>query len=468
MSSSRSAPIRRPEPEFPESDFPASPPPTKPAEQRSSILVYLRLVWSERRMLVRVLFYALLASTAIAFLIPARYKSTARLMPPDNQSNSSNLGAMVAAATSSFSEDGLQGVASDLLGLKSTSDIFVGVLGSNTVQDDLIHQFDLQKVYWDRHIEDARADLAAHTDITIERKSQIIEISVTDRNRQRSTAICQAYVDELNRLVAQLSTSAARRERIFLEGRLQEVNKDLEAAEKQFSQFASKNTTIDVKEQGKAMVDAAAILQGQLIAAESELEGLRQIYTDNNARVRTLRARVDELKVQLEKIAGKGEDPSASNDDPQQDSSYPSIRKLPLLGVAYADLYRRTQIQEAVLKTLTKEYELAKVQEAKEIPTVKVLDPASVPDKRSFPPRLLIILLGTFFAFCLGVLFAVESENWKSIDPTDPKKQFATEVWLGVKARTPWIAKNGAGGESSQRLALDGPKGPARHDDESA
>ena len=130
-------------------------------------------------MLARVLIYALLASTAIAFLIPARYKSTARLMPPDNQSSSSNLGAMVAAATSSFTEDGLQGVASDLLGLKSTSDIFVGVLGSNTVQDDLIHQFDLQKVYWDRHIEDARADLAAHTDITIERKSQIIEISVT-------------------------------------------------------------------------------------------------------------------------------------------------------------------------------------------------------------------------------------------------------------------------------------------------
>ncbi len=157
--------------------------------------------------------------------------------------------------------------------------------------------------------------------------------------------MCQDYVDELNRLVAQLSTSAARRERIFLEGRLQGVNRDLEASEKEFSQFASKNTTIDVKEQGKAMVDAAAVLQGQLIATRSELEGLRQIYTDNNARVRSLRARVDELKVQLGKIAGKGEDASASSDD-QQDSSYPSIRKLPLLGVTYADLYRQTQIRK--------------------------------------------------------------------------------------------------------------------------
>lgn len=467
MSSSRSAPIRHPEPEFPESDFPSSPPPAESAEQRSSILVYLRLVWSERRMLVRVLFYALLASTIIAFLIPVRYKSTARLMPPDSQSNLSGL-AMAAAATSTFTEDGLQGLASDFLGLKSTSDMFVGVLGSNTVQDELIQQFDLKKVYWDRHIEDARADLAAHTDVSIERKSQIIEISVTDRNRERATAMCQAYVEELNRLVSQLSTSAARRERIFLEGRLQNVNKDLEVAEKEFSQFASKNTTIDVKEQGKAMVDAAAILQGQLIAAESELEGLRQIYTDSNARVRTLRARVDELKAQLEKIAGKGEDVSASSDDQQQDSSYPSIRKLPLLGVTYADLYRQTQIQETVLKTLTKEYELAKIQEAKEIPTVKVLDPASVPDKRSFPPRLLIIVLGTFFASSLGVLFVVESANWKSIDPTDPRKRFAEEVWLGVKTRAPWIAKNGAGAEGPQHLVLDEPKGPARHDDESA
>ena len=227
---------------------------------------------------------------------------------------------------------------------------------------------------------------------------------------------------------------------------MQGVNKDLESAEKEFSQFASKNTTIDVKEQGKAIVIRPPSCKGNLSPPSPSSRASGKSIRTTNARVRSVRARVDELKLQLGKIAGKGEDVSASSEDQPQESSYPSIRKLPLLGVAYADLYRRTQIQEAVLKTLTKEYELAKVQEAKEIPTVKVLDPASVPDKKSFPPRLLIILLGTFFAFCLGVLFAVESENWKSIDPADPRKTFATEVWLGVKARTPWIVKNGAGG----------------------
>ena len=123
------------------------------------------------------------------------------------------------------------------------------------------------------------------------------------------------------------------------------------------------------------MVEAAATLQGQLIAAESELQGLKQIYTDSNPRVRSLNARVDELKRQLDKLGGKGESMTEASDQPG-DSLYPSIRKLPLLGVTYADLYRRTMIQEAVLETLTKEYEIAKVQEAKEIPTVKVLDAA--------------------------------------------------------------------------------------------
>src|ERR1700732_3441140 len=156
-------------------------------------------------------------------------------------------------------------------------------------------------------MEDARKDLEGHTTISVERKSQIIVISVTDRSPQRAAAMGQAYVEELNLLVPELSTSSARRERIFLEGRLQAVNQDLEAAEKNFSQFASKNSAIDVKEQGKAMVEAAASLQGQLIAAQSQYEGLREIYTDNKPRVRTFKARIDELRRQLEKLGGKGE-----------------------------------------------------------------------------------------------------------------------------------------------------------------
>src|SRR4029077_7275965 len=105
---------------------------------------------------------------------------------------------------------------------------------------------------------------------------------------QRSSDIAQAYVEELNRTVAEVNTSAAHRERIFLEERLKTVKQDLDSAAKDFSEFASKNVAINIKEQGRTMVQAAAVLQGQLIAAQSEAEGLRQIYSDENVRVRAV------------------------------------------------------------------------------------------------------------------------------------------------------------------------------------
>jgi uncharacterized protein involved in exopolysaccharide biosynthesis len=361
-------------------------------------------------------------------------------MPPDNQSTS---GLAAAAAAMSGVSGGLGGAASDLLGLKSTSDIFVGILSSRTLQDKLIQQFDLKKLYWDRRMEDARRDLAQHTGISVDRKSQIISITLTDHDPKRAAAMARAYVEELNRLVAELSTSSARRERMFLEERLKAVNQDLEVAEKEFSQFSSKNTAIDIKEQGKAMVEAAATLQGHYIAAQSELEGLKQTYTDNNVRVRSVRARIAELKRQLEKLGGKGEqasDPSGH----QADYLYPSIRKLPLLGVTYADLYRRTRVQEAVFETLTKQYELAKVQEAKEIPTVKVLDEPNVPEKKSFPPRLLIIFMGTTLAFAAATTWVLGKTSWDQTDSSDPHKALAQEVFQTTKAYLPWASRNGS------------------------
>jgi capsule polysaccharide export protein KpsE/RkpR len=449
MNSTSSAPARQPVPELPD-DGVASPPelPDTP-ETAAQTLAHLRLLWAHRTLLFRVAVYALAASTLVAFLIPARYESTARLMPPDNQSGSGGL-AMAAAAMSGSAGGlgGLGGIASDFLGLKSTSDVFVGILTSRTVQDKLIQQFDLKKLYWDRRMEDARKDLADHTSIAVDRKSQIISITVTDKNPQRAAAMGQAYVEELNRLAAELSTSSARRERIFLEGRLQAVSQDLEAAEKDFSQFASKNTAIDVKEQGKAMVEAAALLQGQLIAAQSQYEGLREIYTDNNPRVRTVKARIDELQRQLEKLGGKGE--SATTVSSQSgDSMYPSIRKLPLLGVAYADLYRRTKIQESVLETLTKEYEMAKVQEVKEIPTVKVLDNAHIPDKRSFPPRLLIVFLGTVMSLAVAATWIFGKTMWDETDASDARKLFAQEVFSTVAANVPVFSRNGSAEHSA-------------------
>ena len=457
MNATGSAPGRQPLPELPAHDLPESPEDALPAipERNESLpgsgensVKQLRLLWEHRRLLSLTALGGLLASTLFAFLIPVRFESTARLMSPD--SGPSSGGVAMAAAALSSSATGLGGIAGEMLGLKSTSEIFVGILSSRTVQDRLIQQFDLRKLYGAPRMEDARVALSAHTAISVDRKSQIITITVTDHDPKRAAAMGQAYIAELDRLVTELSTSSARRERLFLEERLHAVSKDLESAERDFSQFSSKNTAIDIKEQGRAMVEAAARLQGELIAAESQLEGLRQLYTDNNVRVRSVRARISELKKQLEKIEGKGEDASAPSGQ-QQDSLYPSIRRLPVLGVTYADLYRRTRVQEAVFETLTKEYELAKVQEAKEIPTVRVLDPPDVPDKKSFPPRRLVALLGTVFALAMGTAWIFGKAFWQRTDSADPRKAFANEVLATVRASLPKFAQNGSGTYAGER-----------------
>ena len=147
--------------------------------------------------------------------------------------------------------------------------------------------------------------LASKTSVGEDRKSGIISITVTDHDPNRAAALSGAYVEELNQLTTELSTSGAHRERVFLEGRLVAVKKDLDDAAVKFSQFASKNATIDIKDQGRAMVEAASRIEGERIAAESELRGLEQIYTSNNVRVRAIQARIGELQTQIEKMGGK-------------------------------------------------------------------------------------------------------------------------------------------------------------------
>ncbi len=394
-------------------------------EHDTKRMAHLRLLWEHRKWLARIAVWAAITSTIGVILIPSRYKSTAQLMPPDGQQG---LGMALMSALASKGGSALSGLASDLLGTKTSGELFVGVLKSRTVADELITKYRLQEVYRDRKIEDARDDLADHTDIAVDRKSGIIRITVTDHSPARAQEMAQSYVTELDRLVALVSTSAARRERIFLEGRLGEVKPELDADARRFSEFASKNTAIDIPAQSKAMVEAAALLQGQLIAAKSELSGLQQIYTPENFRVRALSARVKELQAQLQKLGGDSSNMGT-------DDLYPPIRKLPLLGVTYADLFRQTKIQETVYELLTQQYEMAKVQEAKEIPTVKVLDSPVVPTKKSFPPRFLLGCCGTVLGVVGAAGWLVVRKRWDDRGPEDPARMLAGEVGATARAR---------------------------------
>jgi uncharacterized protein involved in exopolysaccharide biosynthesis len=448
----------------------------KPSTQRTVHRAWL--LWENRRLLWHFAVRGLILSTIVAFLLPKQYESTARLMPPEKDTSSPL--AMMAAMAGSGEESSAGGgsgsslgqVASDLLGTKSQGALYTMVLEGTTIADRLIERFDLRKVYGVRYWADARKKLANHTEITEDRKSGVIIIRVSDRDPRRAAQLAQAYVEELNRLIAVVSTSAARRERVFIEQRLKTAKQDLDTAAKEFSEFASQNTAIDIPEQARAMVDAAAVLQGQLIAAESEVQSLSQIYTDNNVRLRSARARATEIQKQLVKMGGDdasfgpGAAKSApksspvTNDlkptEPDPAEMYPAIRELPLLGVRWANLYLQNKIQEKVYELLTAQYEVSRIQEAKETPSVQIYDMPQIPEKKSWPPRLLVILIGTVLSLCLGTGWIAVRKGWQDMDSDDPRKQFAEhvghEVWTSSLGLTARIGERFGNNRMSERL----------------
>ncbi len=330
------------------------------SEAEDHLLTISRLFWEKRRLLQRAALVGSLIALIVGLLTPNIYHSTSRLMPPDNQSGS-GLAALLASRAGN--ELGFQpgGLPVDLLGVKTRGAVFVEILRSRTAKEDIVDQFDLTSAYgrpWLHQrvaLDDADKELGQNTEISEDAKSGVITISVANRDPHLAAKLTQGYVDQLNKLLSGLSTSAAGRERQFLEQRLVEVKKELEDATHQLSEFSSTNSTLDPKEQGRAMVEAAASLQGELIAAESQLKGLEEIYAASNVRIRSLQARIAELQRQVRHVSGltSSASPAEVGD---ANMPFPSIRQLPYLGATYADLYRRVKIQETVYELLTQIY----------------------------------------------------------------------------------------------------------------
>jgi uncharacterized protein involved in exopolysaccharide biosynthesis len=373
----------------------------------SPFIAMLLLAFDHSQRLIRVAIITAVIAALLVLLIPNEYESTARLVPPDNPT--ANLLSGIAAKMGI----GLETAAGTL---KNTGSIFVPILKSRTVQDRVINRFDLRRVYRARYYFDARKRLAKNTALSEDRQTGVITLTVTDHNAERSANLCKAYIDELNRLAVELSASTAHRERIFLEDRLNAVKVELDAAARELSEFSSNNVALDIKEQGKAMMEGAAKLEGELIAAQSELKGLEQLYTDENTRVKAMRARVAQLQRSADELGGNAA------------KGYPGMRKLPGLGLRYAELYRRVKMQETVYDLLTQQYELAKLQEAKETPVIRVLDNADVPEKKSFPPRTLLILISVVLAVFATMARLYGAEEWARVGSDNPWKVLSNRI----------------------------------------
>jgi uncharacterized protein involved in exopolysaccharide biosynthesis len=382
------------------------------------ILHFVKLYWKKRKLASAIVGTGMVLSVVYALLLHNIYTSTTTLMPPDNSSPySSMLGMLTGSSAASLG--------SEALGLATPGDLILSVLGSRTVKDAMIARFDLMNYYKARLIEDARKSLEDSTTIDQDRKSGVITIKVNDKSAQFACKLAQGYIVELNRVMTENSTSSARRQRIFLEGRLKEINRDLGESSKALSQFSTRSKTFDIPTQAKSMVDAELKLEADLAEGRSELAALRQTYSADNYRVKAAEARNAELEREINSLSGlsKGAGTAAGT------SAYPSIGELPTLGVTYYDLERRVRVDQEVWETLTKQYEMARVQEAKEIPTIQVLDAPNAPNKKSAPTRRVIVLVCTFLSFLISFVTVLVYTKWEDMDAEAEFKKTMIQVF---------------------------------------
>ena len=409
----------------------------------------LALLWRERRFLRRVAWKTAIVACVVVILLPNQYEGITKIVPGENQ------GGGASALLSKLAGGGSGGLGgldpTSLLGLKTPGAFYIEVLKSRTVQDGLIDKFDLRRHYsligrrfpsvynswlgrklFESDYYKTRKRLKSLTDFDEDKKSGVITLTYTDYDPQTAATIANTYVERLNALAAELNTSDARRERVFLEERLQSAKKDLDQASLALSEFSSKNTVMDPQSQGRTMMDAAGRLQGELIANETELKVQQQIYTDDNIKVRTTKARIAELQSQLKQLMGNAE-PGPVATGSKGSPLYPSMRALPMLGSQYADLYRQTKIQEAVYEFLTQQYEMAKIQEQKDLPMVRVMDVAVAPERKSAPMRSLIVLLSVIAGVVLACFWVVWRNAWAQLPADDSRRQLMTEVMESVR-----------------------------------
>lgn len=372
-----------------------------------SVLDYLEIIAKRWRMVVKITVAAFVVSIAVTFLLPKTYSSTAMILPP--QQDSSMMGMM------SMMTGGMASLAGDLLGKGTTSDLYVGILNTNAIQDAIIDRFKLMQVYRQKYRSDTYKVLDEKTDIAAGKKDGIISITVEDEDPKRAADIANGFVDELGKLMVKLNITGAGQNRSYLEERLSKAKADLSRAEDALKVFQSRNQAPDVPEQARAAIVGVAQLKAQLAVQDVQLAGMRSHFTDSTQEIVDQKAAIAKLKMQIAQMEGNG-----------KGGSIPTMGSVPELGQEYVRLVREFKVQETIVELLTKQYEMAKLTESKDVDGMQIIQKAKVSDKKAKPKRALIVAMATFSAGVMALLYAFiceigaripreDRERWKAI-----------------------------------------------------
>jgi len=322
---------------------------------------------------------AAVLTAAVALFMPATYTASTVILTSQNLPGSASafLGELGGSlgALASFGSDSL---------LKSQADNFIGVLNSRTVADSLIQSFRLQSVYRTRTLVDTRKALARHTRVEAA-KGSLIRISVDDHDVQRAAALANAYVDELYHVNQHLALTTGSQRRLFLEQQVTAENDALAKAEEAFQEIQQRTGVIQLAGQEEMTLRSIAQLRAEISAREVQIEQLRTMATEQNGQLQQLESGMGALREQLRKAESDGVEAGGGY--------FVSAGRIPRAGLEYLRRWRDLRYHEALFGMLSKQYELARIEEAKAPPVIQVLDKAIALDKRSWPPRTLLVLL---------------------------------------------------------------------------
>lgn len=369
------------------------------AEEEINLLELLRVVVRNLPLIAKITATAALLSVVYSLTLTNVYTAKATLLPPQKDSGGG------AAALLASMGGGLAGLAG---GLGGSADLYLGILKSRTVTDSVIKRLDLDKELKSKNADDTRKKLQGLVKFQAG-KDGIITITADYKDPAKAALFANTFIDELQKKSLQLNLTKASTERSFLEKRLVVVKQDLKNAEEEMKVFQEKNKTIKADSQAAAAIEGIARLRAEMVSKEVQLAALRNSMTDENSEVKTLLAGISKLRSQLNAMSGSGGGGGV----------IPSVGNAPAIGVEYIRRLRELKTQEALYEQLTKQFELAKINEARDSSSIQVLDEAVAPLRKSKPKRSLIVILTTVTAFFCSVFLVFIREYLAKLPPED-------------------------------------------------
>jgi tyrosine-protein kinase Etk/Wzc len=374
--------------------------PQKSPEANAEISLFdlLIVLTSRGRDLLASTVAAAVLATIVSFLLPNRFTATTVILPPQQNSSS------VALLGQLGSANPLASLASSGLGLKNPNDLQVAMLKSRTVEDAMIDRFDLMALYREKRKSDARKAFEKVTDIENGLKDGLIRISVTDKNPRRAAEMANAYVEEYKKLSATIAVTEASQRRLFFEQQLVQAKENLADAEEALKLTQQKTGLIQLDGQARAVIESVAQLRGQVAAKEVQIRAMHQFAAEQNPDLQLAEQELAGLHSELVHM-GSGSGTAGSSGDFLMPKG-----SVPQAGLDYVRKVRDMKYNETIFELLAKQFEIAKIDEARQGSVVQLVDKAIVPDKKSSPQRLLIVVCSTIAGLVLATFWVLFSE----------------------------------------------------------